>query len=67
MGNNDYWARRHPDRASAGSQSVCGILAERVVRPRFVDLGLLEVGGHPGLLVHLAVLPMYLPKSLEME
>ena len=31
-----------------------GFLAERGIRPRFVDLGIL--GGHPGLLVHLAVL-----------
>ena len=42
MGNNDYWAGRHPDRASAGSQGLCGILAERVIKARFCRSGLVR-------------------------
>lgn len=47
-------------------QSVCGILAERVITDQTALCRSGIVGGHPGLLVHLAVLPMYLPKSRMM-
>ena len=40
MGNNDYWAVGViQTELLRVVQSVCGILAERVMKPRLVDLG----------------------------